>query len=100
MSEVRKGVPKSEDFKIKRKKASVGEKNPMFGKHHSEESKQKMRMRPDTSGENNPMFGKHRFGEDSPNHNRIWINNGTERKMVKKSDSLEDGWKIGWKFVS
>ena len=46
-----------------RKKMSVarsGENHPMFGKHHSEESKIKMiENHPDISGKNNPMFGKH-----------------------------------------
>lgn len=36
-----------------------GDKNPMFGKKHSEESKEKMRQNlPNYKGENNPMFGK------------------------------------------
>ena len=38
----------------------TGEKHPMFGKHHSEESKKKMSQNHyDCSGEKNPMFGKH-----------------------------------------
>lgn len=41
-----------------------GEKNPMYGKQHNEESKQKMREnRADVSGENNPMYGKHQTEE-------------------------------------
>ena len=36
------------------------ENHPMWGKHHSEESKQKIRNnKPDQSGEKNGMFGKH-----------------------------------------
>ena len=36
-----------------------GENNPMFGKQHSEEAKEKMsENHRDCSGENNPMFGK------------------------------------------
>lgn len=37
----------------------VGEKNPFYGKRHTEASKQLMRdHRPDMSGENNPLYGK------------------------------------------
>ena len=36
-----------------------GENNPWYGKHPSEETRQKMRdSRPDVSSENNPMYGK------------------------------------------
>lgn len=38
-----------------------GEKNGMYGKHHSEETKQKLREM--FSGENGPMFGKHHTEE-------------------------------------
>lgn len=39
-----------------------GEEHPMFGKHHSEESKRKMSE--STKGEKNPMYGKH-FSEET-----------------------------------
>ena len=38
-----------------------GEKNHMFGKHHSEEHKKKLSER--NSGEGNPMYGKHHSEE-------------------------------------
>jgi len=39
--------------------AVQGESNPMFGRKHSDESKELMRInRGDVNGENNPMFGK------------------------------------------
>lgn len=39
--------------------AVQGENNPMFGKKHSDKSKELMRInRGDVNGENNPMFGK------------------------------------------
>lgn len=38
-------------------KSISGEKHPMFGKHHTEESKKKMSIK--KIGENNPNFGKH-----------------------------------------
>lgn len=41
-----------------------GENNPFYGKHHTEETKQKMREHhADVSGENNPMYGKHHTEE-------------------------------------
>ena len=39
-----------------------GEKNPNYGKHHTEETRQKMSQA--SKGENNPMYGKR--GKDSP----------------------------------
>lgn len=38
-------------------KALKGENHPMYGKHHSEETKKKMREA--MKGEKNPMYGKH-----------------------------------------
>ena len=63
MSESHKGKILSEEH---RRKLSVvhmglqsGEKHPMFGKKHSEETKKKMSQNHyDCSGENHPMFGK------------------------------------------
>ena len=54
-------------FFCSRKCAMMGENNrqygkpgTMFGKNHSEETKQKMReSQPDRSGKNHPMYGKH-----------------------------------------
>ena len=42
-------------------RSQPGNKNPMYGKHHSPESIQKMRENRKglTAGENHPMFGKH-----------------------------------------
>ena len=39
----------------------IGDKHPMFGKHHTEEAKQKISKL--TSGENNPFYGKHHSEE-------------------------------------
>ena len=57
------GKKHSEETKKKMSVSKKGlqscEKNPMFGKHHSEESKKKMSQNHyDCSGEKNPMFGK------------------------------------------
>ena len=74
---VQKGKKLSE--KTKNKIGKSGKHHPMFGKHHSKESKEKNRQshigKPGMKGENNPMFGrtgdKHplygKTGKDSPN---------------------------------
>lgn len=95
-----KGRKMSAEFRSKCRLNTSGENNPMFGRKHSDESKQKMRENTNTKGENNPMFGKHRTGETSPNYNRIWINNGTKRKMIKRDAQIEPGWVPGYKFNS
>ena len=42
----------------------IGEKHPWYGKHHTEESKRKMRENhADYNGENHPLYGKHRSKE-------------------------------------
>ena len=60
------GIPKSEEHKKKLSKSNKGkhnmsgENNPMYGKHMSKESKEKMSTnRTNPSGENNHMYGKH-----------------------------------------
>ena len=52
----RKGKHHSEETKQKISEAHKGENNYWYGKHHSEEHKQKMSKR--MSGENNPNYGK------------------------------------------
>lgn len=44
-------------------KIMSGERNPMYGKHHSDETKKKLSER--MSGKNNPMYGVRKFGEDN-----------------------------------
>lgn len=49
----------TEETKAKMRIAHTGEKNVMFGKHHTEESKKKIsKNHADVKGENNPNFGK------------------------------------------
>ena len=62
------GVPKSEEHKQKMREnhADVsGENNPFFGKHHTEETKEKIgkESKKRSLGENNPFFGKHHTEE-------------------------------------
>jgi len=56
----------------------IGKKHPMFGKHHSEETKEKQRQA--SSGENNAMFGL--IEKDSPNYGRKYSKK-TCRKISK-----------------
>ena len=56
-------------------KAKSGENNPMFGKHHSGESKKKItKNHPDNSGDNNPMFGKHHSEETKKKMSKAIVN--------------------------
>jgi hypothetical protein len=54
---------KTPEFRHKISKLTSGENNPMFGKHHSCESIQKIKEHLDVNGKNNPMFGKHHSKE-------------------------------------
>ena len=55
---------RTEEQKRKMSEAKIGEKNPNFGKHFSEEHKRKISdNHADFSGENNPNFGKHHSEE-------------------------------------
>lgn len=61
----------------------AGINNPMYGKHHTEEVREKLSLK--LSGENHPMFGKHPL-EETKRKNREWHNGkhctiGTKRKM-------------------
>ena len=64
MRESRLGSKASEEAKIKMSKSRTGERNGMYGKNHTEESKKKMsENRKDTSGEKNHFYGKHHSEE-------------------------------------
>lgn len=65
-SKANKAPVRDEKYRQKMRERVIGEKNPMFGKKHTEESKEKNRLR--NSGINNPMFGKKR--EDLANRNK------------------------------
>lgn len=55
------------------------------GKHHTEETKQKLRN-PKNKGEENSQYGT------------MWITNGNESKKVMKHDSIPEGWIRGRKI--
>jgi len=50
-----------------------GTKNPFFGKHHSEETKEKIRkkLRPINQGKRNPFYGKHHSEETKAKLSKI-----------------------------
>ena len=79
-----KGYKLSDETKHKMSEAKKGENNPMYGKHHSEETLIKMR------GENNSMYGKHHSdetkqkislrvqGENHPNFGKHFYTDGNK----------------------
>lgn len=87
-----------------RSEQSRGENNNFYGKHHTEETKAKMKEKHyDASGENNPMYGKgyllsgekngmygvHRYGESSPNYGNKWTEKQKQRmSQLKKGQGM------------
>lgn len=82
-----------------------GEKNPFYGKHHTEETKQKMSENHyDYYGENNPFYGKHHSeeskrkmseaakgkyaGENNPNYGKKLSQERKEQIRQQKSVSV------------
>ena len=66
----KKGKHHSEETKNKMREVKKGEKNPFYGKHHSDETRKKLSEA--NIGENNPMYGKHHSEE-------------TKKKMSEKA---------------
>ena len=76
----------SEETRKKMSEVRKGEKAPMYGKYHSEETKSKIseslkgkhhseetkrKMGESRKGENNGMYGVHRYGKDSPSSKTV-----------------------------
>lgn len=72
------GKPHTEEWRQEQSKRMRGENHPLYGKHHTTETKEKIskaktgkprsedfrqKIRKATSGENNPMYGKHHSEE-------------------------------------
>jgi hypothetical protein len=72
--------------KIAAKRNISGEKNPMYGKSHSDNSKKKMSE--NKSGKKNSMFGKR------------WIHSLTEKtsKVICSGEEIPEGWLEGRKI--
>ena len=75
-------------------KRVMGENNPMFGRHHSEESKQKNaeKQKGKAAGENNPMYGIHLCGEKHPRFGKI-----VSKEQREKQSNAMKGKMIGEK---
>lgn len=80
------------------KGVQVGEKNPFYGKHHTEETRKKMREHsPHLSGKNNPFYGKHLSDEakaaiSAKNRGRP----KTEKEKQRRLDTLNAHGGYGW----
>lgn len=71
-------------------------KHPMYGKHHSEESRKKMKEHhADFSGKNNPMYGVRLMGKDNPAFGKMWITNGVDNLYIKKDEPIPQGYYKG-----
>lgn len=63
--------------KMKNRPKQCGEKNGMYGKHHTEEAKQK--MSDSRKGENNPFYGNHsQCGENHPMYGKHFYTDGNK----------------------
>lgn len=101
-----KGYSKEKRFEVNKKIsiANSGLNHPMYGKHHSEETKQKLKessleywtldRRQERSeqykGDKNPMYGKHHSEEAKQKMKESVIKKGKNKKIAKLNpDSLE-----------
>jgi hypothetical protein len=62
-----------------------GEKNPFYGKHHSDETKKKMRK-------------SKNVGCDNSQYGTCWMTNGTKNQKIIKGDIIPRGWELGRTF--
>ena len=58
-----------------------GKNHPMYGKHHTKKTKEKMSKT--RKGKNNPMYGVHRFGEKNPRWRGGKVKNGQGYILIK-----------------
>ena len=88
------GRKASDEAKRKMSESRTGKNNGMHGKHHTEESKQKMREHaPDYSGEKNPFYGRKHSDETKQKiseKNKGRIISEEERKMRSVINSGEN----------
>jgi hypothetical protein len=91
MRKARLGTHNSEAANEANRKAHLG-KMTWLGRHHSEESKQKIsntrKQRRLGIGNKNGVGGKGHLGLK-------WITNGVEEKTIKQGLTPPDGWKFG-----
>ena len=100
-----KGIPHTDEEKANLSAKMKGENNPMYGKHHTPESKEKNRQShlgkhhtPETiasisaavKGENHPMYGKHHTPESKEKNRQSHLGKPSSRKgKHHKAESIE-----------
>ena len=82
ISETLMGHEVTKETRRKLSLANIGNKNPMFGKHHSAAARKKF---------------SERCGEKGAFYGRIWICNDAtkETKTIFKNDEIPNGWRRG-----
>ena len=85
----------------------VGEKNPFYGKEHSQETKELLKQRTTQTWKNQPhpwigrkhseeskaKFRENNKGEGNPNYGKKLWNNGEQQKFSKECPG--EGWVLG-----
>lgn len=83
-------------------KGLKGDKHPLFGKHHSDETKQKQSLTKKGmyDGDKNPFYNKHHSQETkdliSSKHKERFEKFGNPRKGIKMSDEVRLKFKNSW----
>ena len=82
------GCKMSEERKKEQSERIKGENHHMYGKHHSEETKEKISksLIGKMTKEKHPMYNVHRYGEKAPNYG----NHHSEETKEKMRKSMED----------
>ena len=86
----------SDEARKKMSEARCGNNNGMYGKHHSEESIQKIKdNKPNATGENNSFFGKHHSDETKELlRKKALERNLAPRAILTEQDVFEIKWEI------
>jgi hypothetical protein len=90
------GIKRTDETKEKIRLSKLGEKNPFYGKTHSNDTRRKLSE--NAKGENNSFYGKKHTNESKKKQSQskmghVWWNNGEiEKKKVKCPG---DGWVRG-----
>ena len=97
MSESHKGIKQSEESKRKISEKMTGENHPMYGKHHSKETKENIseKLKGKMTGENHPFYGKHHSKETKENiseklkgeNNPMYGKHRSEETKIKMSEA-------------
>lgn len=74
----------SDEWLQKNKERNQGENNPMYGRTHTEQARQRQSLAKQGrfEGNKNPMYGIHRYGQDSPNYGKK-MSEESKRKISK-----------------